>query len=145
MGEQNGQTIHCFSCLILNRDFMKWVVPLPTSDHNHMCPVIFTQFDLHASLSALPPPATAPLEGDIETIVLSKDQTTLGQTDMWSRSYWSSACRHLQTLSALAVQCCVLNRAEDTAAPSVVQFCQEGKPRRLRGPRHSLTGCNVTD
>lgn len=64
-----------------------------------MYPVIFTQFDLHASVSARPPPATAPLEEDIGAIVLSEDQTSLGQTDVRSRFVlWSSARRHLQTL-----------------------------------------------
>lgn len=127
------ETAHNFSCLILNSHFMKWVVLLPTLDHNHMHPVIFTEFDLHTSASALPPPATAPLEENIETIVLSKGQTTLGQTCGHSEWLLSLACRHLQTHSVLVVQYCVLGRAEDMEAPYVVQFCQEGKPRRLRG------------
>lgn len=120
MEGQPEETAHRLSCLILNSHFMKWVVPLSTLDHNHMYPVIFTEFDLHASVSALPPPATAPLKEDIETIVLSKDQTSLGPTDMWSHLFLSLACRHLQTHSVLLVQCCVLNRAEDTEAPSAV-------------------------
>lgn len=117
MEGQPEETAHQFPRRILNSQFMKWVVPLPTLEHNRMYPVIFTEFDLHAAVSGLPPAA---LEEDIETIVLSKDSTTSGQTDMRSHLFLSLACRHLQTHSVLRVQCCVLNRAEDTEAPSVV-------------------------
>lgn len=73
MRDQSEQTLHRFFSPI----FMRWVVPLPTLDHNHMYPVISCA---HLRLGR-PPPATAPLQEDIETTALSQDQRTLGQPD----------------------------------------------------------------